>query len=366
MFGTPESPASLRFNQLFEPTANDVPCRLQVVAATERRAMKWVVFRELYVERCATRNSKTYAQNVHRVLDRFTSVRSLVERNLIEITNLDIDHYIATRMAETYRGKRLSARTINNEINILNAAFCFAGQRGPGIARHRLGLLVNPPFGELINEPDLAPVMLSDTDFAAAFRATEAATCPDLSGCSPRAFWTAVLLLDRITLLRRSALLCIPRPSDEMLTIQKQLLLPARFNKTRSDLFVSLGSRDAVAELFAALPSKVGEPLLPWRRSSGEPLSLRHFSYTFRQMQLRAGIDPERTVKLKHLRSTSATELGDRFNAVVAKKKLGHSPRTNTFETNYQSRASTSSEVIATDFLVDRFLESVAPNANRN
>jgi hypothetical protein len=76
-------------------------------------------------------------------------------------------------------------------------------------------------------------------------------------------------------------------------------------------------------------------------------------------MQLKAGIAPDQTIKLKNLRSTSATELGDQFNGVIAKRKLGHSPNTNTFEKNYQSRRPTSAEANATDFLVDRFLTSV-------
>lgn len=357
--GQQASPASERFHSLFDP---------QPFLRDEPRPtglephMKWVILKELHLERLEVRSpGAEYNSQVRRVLDRFTHYRGLVVKELGAITQLDLEQFVIRRRTDLYRGKLLSARTINNEIAILNAIFAWCGPpetRGPG--RSNLGLLQRPPFLTPLDEPDVEPVAVSDEQLVNYLRATQRATSPRIRGCSPQTFWTCVLLLDGVTMLRRGGLLRIIRPTDYELLELKQLKLPAGINKSKRDEWLSLGSRASLLELLAALPSQPGEPLLPWRDRTGRAMSLNHFSRTMAKFQRDAGISDTDRVRLKQLRSTGATEVGDEFNDAVAKRKLKHGPTTNTFDQHYKSRRPTAAEHEASNYLADKLLRGVA------
>lgn len=323
--------------------------------------MFWAVLKELHLQRLETyRPGSLFNANVRRVLDRFTTYRACADKSIDQITQLDLEQYLARRRQDRWRNEPLSAVTLNNEISILNSVFAYAGPKGHRKhERHRLGLLAMPPQLEMIEEDDLEPVELSADQITACLQATRLARTPRVPGCSPQTFWVCALFLGSLTLLRRAALLKVPRPEDHILIEQKRLFLPARLNKTRRDVWLSLGSRDDLVELFASLPSEVGEPLLPWRTATGRAMSLSHFNHSLKDFQVRAGIPKLKRVRTKDLRSTSATLIGDRFNDDVAKRKLAHSPNTNTYERNYKGRKPTPTEVAATDFMADLLLESL-------
>jgi hypothetical protein len=78
-------------------------------------------------------------------------------------------------------------------------------------------------------------------------------------------------------------------------------------------------------------------------------MTLGHFTHTLKSFQRLAGID--RTVRLKDLRSTAATEISEEFNDALAKKRLGHSAHTNTLETNYKAKRVTPKDVEVSEFL---------------
>lgn len=323
--------------------------------------MYWVIFKEEHLRRLETyKPGSDFNANVRRVLDRFTNYRSLVNKELEEITQNDLESYLARRRQDRWRNQPLSATTLNNEIAILNSAFAYAGPRGhKKHERCRLGLLSSPPALCYIDEDDLAPVELTQSQITNCLHATRYATSPRVNGCSPQTFWVCALFLGSLTLLRRAALLQVPRPTDEMLVQEKRLFLPARLNKTRRDIWLSLGSTNELVDLFAALPSEVGQPLLPWRARNGRPMSLCHFNATLRGFQEKAGIPKPQRVRTKDLRSTSATIIGDNFNDDVAKRKLGHSANTHTYEKHYKGRKPTPTEVAATDFVADMLIESL-------
>lgn len=358
------SPASERFDALFGSPAGSFPAPASPEIESHPRwmepGMQWIILRELFVDRLETKSpGATYNQNVRRVLIRFTDYRGLIGRCIRDITQIDLEQYVSRRRKDQWRGKPLSAVTINNEIAILNAIFAWCGPReSRGTGRSNLELLARPPYLDPLPEDDVVPVLLTPERISACLAATRCATTPRIDGCSPRTFWTCALLLDSLTLLRRGALLQIPRPDDVELLELKQIPLPARYNKRRRDEWVSLGTRRDLVELFASLPSLPGEPLLPWVDRRGRRMSLSHFSRSLKAFQIKAGILPEDCVRLKNLRSTSATLVGDQFNDGVAKRKLKQSPASRVFERHYKSRAPTAAEAAATDFLLDRFLSA--------
>jgi hypothetical protein len=350
-----------RFARLFGECDTDAAeARMPLTDATAATSVPlWLTYCEYYAGRCRSRFPGLYAEQVQRVLIRFTSLRGLADKRLDQLTSRDLELYLQERQVATWRGRLLSPRTINNEVAILNTALAHAGPRGPGVARANLGYLAHPPYCEFLQELDLAPIAITPEQFAALLSATQHARLPEIDGCSPRAFWATALLLDRITLLRRGSLLRIPRPSDAVLRERRQLVLPAAINKTRRTETISLGSRDDVIELLISLPSREGEPLLPWRDRCGTPLSLATFSRHLREMQMTAGIESGR-VRLKDLRSTGATEVIETCGEEAARRKTKHSANTGTLRAHYVARRVTADEVRATDLLVDRFLAAAS------
>ena len=333
--------------------------------------MKWAVYKEIYVSLQRVTHKSGHPENVRRVLDRFTHYCNLIGADLEEISQHDFDMYVARRREDEWRGKPISNRTINNEIDILNAAFAKAGPKlATRSGRENYGYLeTTPPFKQPLEEDESEPVCVGGETIAAFMRAvTDHARVPNVDGCTPYNFWLCVLLLGGITGLRRGALLQIPRPDDVMLRDRRELVLPAHLNKARTGrrrkrkpLRFSLGRNDRVIELLVNLPSKPGEQLLPWRRNSGRPMTLGYFSNTMAEIQRAAGISDADRLKLKYLRSTAGTEIADVFGDAVAKKKLGHSPTTNTLDTNYKSRAPREKDIEASDHLANMILPFIEP-----
>ncbi len=323
--------------------------------------MFWPVLKEFYLQRLETYYpGSDHNANIRRVLDRFTARRNLIDRSVQSIEQIELELYIASRRGDRWRNQPLTTTTLNNEVTILNAVFAFAGPKGhKKHERNRLGLMPSPPWLAHLPEDDLAPVELTEQQIAKCLDATRHAKTPRVDGCSPATFWICTLILAGLTLLRRNALLKIPRPDDVMLLEQRRLFLPAGINKTRRDVWVSLGSHDQLVELFAALPSKVGEPLLPWKDRAGRPMTLSHFNHCLAKFQRVAGIPEAERVRTKDFRSTSATLVGDEFGDAIAKRKLAHSPNTNTFEKHYKGRKPTSKEVAATDYIADILISSL-------
>lgn len=321
----------------------------------------FVNYVEIYCDRLENRYTSDHPAQVRRVLTRFIEYRRLFQHRLRDIHALEIEEYLSQRKKDTWRGKLLSPRTLNNELEIINQAFTFAGpkDRTKGGRKH-LCWLNDPPYCELLPEPDLNPVQLMPEQIQAFVRATQLATSPNLDGCSPQDFWLSVLIVDFLTLLRRRALLLVSRPSDEMLLERKQLFIPAAINKTKQDVYVTLGSDDSIPQILARLPSKPGEPLLPWRRRDGRPLSANYFSRYIKQFQDKAGISDAARLKLKFIRSTSANIVEDAFDELTAKSKLKHSPNTNTYGQNYRVRRPKTKEVQATDRLKSYLFDLIA------
>lgn len=303
----------------------------------DTRPMYWVCYKELYVERLETRYPESdHPKNVRAVLDRFQRVCGLRTRRLHQLSNVDLDTYVKSRRRDKWRGKPLANRTLNNEIDILNAALALAGPpetRGAG--RKNLGLIMRPPFAERLPEQKTIPVAVAPIDLQRFFAAVEFASSPIIKGCTPAQFWVAAVVLDLVTGLRRKGLIRIPRPDDYELLELKQIVLPARLSKTRTEQRISLGSQEIV-DLLAALPTKPGQPLLPWtNRRTGDVMSLSHFNRQMVLIQERAGIPRASRIRLKDLRSTAATETIEEFGPGIARRKLGHAPTTNTIHTNY-------------------------------
>ena len=92
-----------------------------------------------------------------------------------------------------------------------------------------------------------------------------------------------------VSSLRHGGLLRIPRPDDYTLLDLIQIVLPANLSKTRNIVRISLGTK-RVAEMLHSLPSKVGEPLLPWLDCKGRRMGLTHFTNTMANFQRAAGI----------------------------------------------------------------------------
>ncbi|MBI1348258.1 hypothetical protein GC163_18445 [bacterium] len=127
--------------------------------------MYWAVFKELYLQRLETyRPGTMFNQNVRRVLDRFTAYRAYADAGFTEITQSDLEHYLARRRQDRWRGEPLSNVTLNNEIAILNSCFAYGGPKGHRQhEKHRLGLVYCPPQLGLLAEDELEPVELSPT-----------------------------------------------------------------------------------------------------------------------------------------------------------------------------------------------------------
>lgn len=321
----------------------------------------FVNYVDIYCDRMETRYVSGHPAQVRRVLNRFIEYRGLFQHRLKDVHALEIEEYLARRKKDTWRGNLLSARTLNNELEIINQAFTYAGpkDRTKGGRKH-LCWLNDPPYCELLPEPDLNPVQLTPEQIQGFVQATQFATSPQIDQCSPQDFWLAVLIVDFLTLLRRRALLLVERPTDEMLLGRKQLFIPAAINKTKQDVYVTLGSDDSIPQILARLPSKPGEPLLPWRRRDGRALSPNYFSRYIKQFQDKAGISDAGRLKLKFIRSTSANIVEDAFDELTAKSKLKHSPNTNTYAQNYRVRRPKTKEVQATDRLKSYLFELIA------
>lgn len=301
--------------------------------------MFWLNYRALYLERLESRRlSPVYVANVAKALERFTHYAGLQERELETINQQDLDRFTARRVSDTYRNRPISSRTINNELRAINSALAKAGPRcAYGAARRNYGILSSiPPFAELLREEQRIPALVSPEQLARFIGAARLATVPRLAECSPVRFWSATLAAAAITALRRGALLRIPRPPADVLIERRILILPAAMNKTGQELELALGSEEFV-RLLADLPTRPGEPLLPWRTMRGRPMGCGYFSRVFRELQTAAGIEDNARFRLKDLRSTAATETALRVNSTAARRKLGHSAHTHTLEANYLS-----------------------------
>lgn len=319
--------------------------------------MKWVVYKELYVERLEARHpGSEHPANVRRVLDRFTKSRRLIERDVEEIRDLDLEQYVQDRRAAEYRGRRLEPRTINNEIQILNTCFAMAGPKGPGKARKNWEIIARIPYAEELDEYDRAPVVLSDEQLREFIRVTQFAKSPTWGGMDPARFWVAALVLGAITGLRRGALLKVARPPEEIFVERRELPVPAEISKTKRDQVIALGSNDAVFELFEELPSRPGRPLLPWYGKRGQPMTLGHFNNEMCRFQREAGIPEEMRVKTKYLRSTCGTELAEAFSDAIAKKRLNHSPGSKTLDKHYKGRRVSKLDHDASDMIAAKLV----------
>ncbi len=334
---------------------------------TARRfSPKWVVYHDIYVQALEARCGESdHAAHVRGVLERFTRYRKLDNKDLSAVSQLDLEMYVSARLKDSNKqGKPLSARTINNEIEILNTCFSKAGpkeKRGRG--RKNFGYLEDPPWLEKLQVYRREVKTVETWQIADFVRATAKATSPRIEGCTPQQFWLAALLLGMVTGLRRKALLKVPRPDDQTLIQKGELFLPAELNKTKADLRMSLGNEEVVM-LLTSLPSRVGEPLLPWKKPNGRPMTAGHFSNTLSKFQDDAGIPRESRVTPQKLRATAATEVADVFSDAVAKKKLGHSPYTNTLDTNYKRLTPTDIDRQASDHLAKIILPHFANGGN--
>lgn len=322
---------------------------------------RWLIFSEMYLERLEARHAHSdYPGQVRRVLDRFTEYQNLQRAKLADIKDFDLEQYIYQRQRDRWRGKAPSNRTLNNEIQILNTCFALAGpkeHRGPG--RKNWGLIDAPPFCEPLPDYDRNPVTVGPDQVAAFLEATAHATTPTWRGMNPRQFWLAAILLDMITGLRRGALLRVHRPPVEVFEGRREIVVPPEISKTRREQTIALGSHESVFRILASLPSRVGEPLLPWRSKHGKPMTLAHFNHAMAKFQRAAGIPEELRLKTKHLRSTVATELAESFSDATAKKRLGHTPGSNTLDKHYKGRRVSAIDHQASDMLVAKFLPSL-------
>lgn len=334
-----------------------------MIAATP---MKWLVYKELYLERLETRSPKSeHPKHARAVLDRFTKRLRLYERDLDSIRDIDLETYIRARRGDTYRDRPLTVTTINGEIQILNTCFALAGPKTPrGPGRKNWQLIPFPPYAEPMEDCDRNPVVISEEQIEAFSRATSFARTPRYGGVSPQQFWHAALVLDAITALRRGALLDVLRPSDKILIERRELPVPAEISKTKREQIIALGSNEKVFDLLSTLPGEPGEPLLPWRRLNGQPMSRGHFSNEMARFQREAGIPESERIKTKHMRSTAATKIGEAFSEAIAKKRLGHTPGSKTWEKHYQGRGVSSLDHQASDQLAD-FIAPLLDSAPR-
>lgn len=328
-------------------------------------SMLWITLRELFVQRLeAKRSSAMHVANVRAILDRFTKFRNLINARVDQITQQDIQQYVSMRSLASWSPPRtgvpsrpLANRTINNEISILNSVFRYAGPRHP-INGHRdnLGVLEWPPYFNYLDEPEPAPVHCTEDQLSAFVEATKHAVAPHESICKPQLFWLSVLVVDSITALRRAALLSVKRPSDEVLIKRRELHITAAESKNRRAQTIPLGGRDDVLSLLLELPSKPGEPLLPWKRKDGRPLSVNYFNREMKRFQKAAGMADGEALRTKHLRSTAATEiLEQEFSEDTARKRLNHKSA-NVIQKNYNARRVTNADRNASDFLATRVM----------
>lgn len=233
--------------------------------------------------------------------------------------------------------------------------------RGSGRANY--GYLEYPPFVSKLTEDEPEPHVVSEQQIERFSQAAALAKTPNVPGCTPAQFWRAALLLAIVTGLRRSSLLRIQRPSDEVLLEKQELLLPSSLHKTKNYMRIPLGSMEVV-ELLVQLPTVEGEPILPWKNNrTGEPLSLGHFSNTMARIQKEAGISDEDRIVTKHLRSTAGTIICEEFNDDTARKRLGHSATSKTFVKHYKSKRISQKDREASEVLGNYVLPHVTkPN----
>lgn len=330
--------------------------------------MYWAVYKEMYLQLLETRcaGDSEHPANVRRVLDRFTRYLGLADRRLDEIRSLDLERYVSQRNQDTYRGKPIGRRTLRNEIRILNAAFAKAGPRDSrGKGRGNWCLIDDPPWIEEVSVDRRLPVVIEPDQFRAFLEAARHARSPRPEVCNPELFWTCALVLDAATRLRRKGLLRVPRPEDHRLLDRREIFLPAELNKTREDLVIALGSGaqgDRVVRLLSQLPTRPGEPFLPWKHPNGRPMTLGHFNNTMARIQRDAGIDERQRIRLKDVRSTAGTLLLRKFGEGVAKQALGHSPNTNTLRTNYNNPLPREEDRAASDLTAGLVMQFVEPD----
>lgn len=334
---------------------------MQQYRFVENTEMYWVVYQFQYLQLLQTYDKDpVYVSNARRVLERFTRYCNLVESRLCEIKDSHIQNYLARRKSETWRDKPLSNVTLNNEIGFINTCLAKAGKKEPrGPGRSNFGYLEFPPYCEFLPVDETDPQVISEEQIHSFSEAAALARSPIIEGCSPAEFWRTALLLGLITGLRRRGLLLIQRPTDYELLEKRELYLPAKYHKTRNSLRIPLGST-AVVDILAKMPSKEGEPLLPWINGrTGKPLSRAHFSNTMTKIQREAGIPEDQRVKTKNLRSTAATMIAEKLNDDVARKRMGHSPNSKTLLTNYKAKRISAADIKASEMLGELVLPHV-------
>ena len=329
----------------------------ETVQEDRETGMKWLSFVEIYCETHESRHPGEHSKNVRRVLERFTEVRSLQEKLVAEVEPLDLELYVSARRETIYRGKPLSERTINNEINILNTALAKAGPRGTSKReRKNFGYIETPPGIDTLPEPRRNPIQLSEEQRQAFLKALfEKSPAPRPEVCDRRQFWLALFLLESVAPFRRASLIRIPRPENLMSRLTLTLPATRGMNKTLDERTFAVP--ECVAEVLDRLPTEPGERLLPWKKINGKPYTENYLSDVIREAQRRAGIDDSSRVLLKHLRSTVATLACTEYGEAVGRQLLGHAPGTNTISTNYTARGTSEADRRAAEELGRRALE---------
>lgn len=318
-----------------------------------KEELYWSVYRDMYIQRLQVHNkNEMYVGNVRRTLERFTHYCNLVGRRLSEICDHDLELYLKQRKTDVWRDRPLSNVTLNNELGYICTCLSKAGPKeSKGAGRSNYGYIESVPYIEPLSVDDTDPEVVTDEQIRKFIEATHQAVTPKLTGCTPAEFWQAAILLAMVTGLRRRGLLQIPRPTDEMLLQRHELYLPGSSHKTRNPLRIPLGSEEVV-QILAKLPSRPGEPLLPWRsEKTGQPLRPRYFTKMIAQIQDDAGIPEGQRLKLKHLRATAATVIAENISDDVARKRLGHAPGSKTLLTNYKAKRISKVDVEASEML---------------
>ena len=362
-----ESPRD-RFESLFVDRKESENVVVVDDSGGQMSSMLWITLRELYIQRLeAKRASSAYVANQRAILERFTRLRNLTNARVEDITQQDLQAYVSSRSLSAWTpprtngdAKPIANRTINNEIATLNAVFRYSGPRMPMNGfRENLGVIEWPPYFNYLDEPEPAPVHVSEDQLSAFIEATKHATAPNVSVCPPQLFWLAVLVVDSITALRRSALLSVKRPADEILIKRRELRITAEESKNKRAQTIPLGDRSDVLSLLMQLPSKPGEPLLPWKRRDGRPLSVNYFNREMKRFQRAAGIPEGDALRTKHFRSTAASEiLEQEFSEDTARKRLNHKSA-NVIQRHYNAHRVTKADASVSDFLAKRVMSLI-------
>lgn len=208
--------------------------------------------------------------------------------------------------------EQLARATVNKHLRHVHAVLGKAGPPGPG-NRDAAGVIASSPWTKPLKEFARLPRVVGGEVLGAIYQASRFAHYPQAPPVEAAAWWRALLVVAYTTGFRRQALLALQWPQVDL--AGRELRIEAEDDKCGRERRKPLHA----AALRHLVRIRVGDgAVFPW------PHSMRTFYRQWHAIQNKAGIDPEKHIKLHDLKRTCGSVAAGQGSAFAVQHLLDH------------------------------------------